>query len=113
MTPTLDLPPGDEWGRIFAFNDKWKRRAVANKETAKRLAEFTLPEGTEGKVVIEGFPGALAIVYRVIHPANAGLRPWTILERTSCSSKRQVEETDSTGRRTTLPPMARGMRNGL
>lgn len=57
-TPSVELPPPEDWWKIFRFPEKRKRRTICNPDTAKKLAEVLVPEGSEGKVIIEAWAGA-------------------------------------------------------
>jgi hypothetical protein len=55
----VDLPHTDEWRRHFpALVATYHRVSIRNPTTAARLANAFVPAGSEGKVVIEAFPGA-------------------------------------------------------
>lgn len=59
QTPGVELPPLEEWWKLFRFPEKRKRKTLCNKETAEKMAEVLVPEGSKGKVIIEAWPGAL------------------------------------------------------
>jgi len=53
-----DLPLVDEWRRQFpALLATNHRVSIRNPKTASQLANAFIPDGSEGKVVIEAFPG--------------------------------------------------------
>lgn len=56
-TPGVQLPPAEEWPKVFRFADKQKRKTLSNPETAKRLAEIFVPEGSKDKVIVEAYAG--------------------------------------------------------
>lgn len=57
-TPGVELPPLEEWWKIFRYSELRKRRTIKNPETAKMLAELYVPEGSKDKVIIEAWAGA-------------------------------------------------------
>ncbi|KAJ3546604.1 hypothetical protein NMY22_g1989 [Coprinellus aureogranulatus] len=56
-TPGLELPPPEEWWKLFRFPEKRKRKTLCNPDTARKLAEVYVPEGSKGKVVVEAWAG--------------------------------------------------------
>ena len=52
-----ELPPLEDWGKIFKFSEKRKRKTLCNAETAKKLAEILVPEGSKDKIIVEGYAG--------------------------------------------------------
>jgi len=53
------LPPRDEWRAHFATNGElMKRYTLRNPETARKLAETLVPEGSKDKIIIEANPGS-------------------------------------------------------
>ncbi|KAF9448220.1 S-adenosyl-L-methionine-dependent methyltransferase [Macrolepiota fuliginosa MF-IS2] len=53
-----ELPPLNEWSSYFPWSfDTKARSTVMNAETAKKLAEAFVPQGSENKIVLEAFPG--------------------------------------------------------
>lgn len=57
QTPGIQLPPPEEWWKIYRFPEKRKRKTISNPETAKSLAEKFVPEGSKEKVIVEAWAG--------------------------------------------------------
>lgn len=59
IDPTkADLPSQDEWRKIFPhLLANANRVSIRNPQTASRLADVFIPQGSGGKIVIEAFPG--------------------------------------------------------
>lgn len=56
----LELPPGEHWHHYFPARKDWSyRTTISNVESARKLAESFVPEGSKDKVVIEVNPGQL------------------------------------------------------
>ncbi|PBK95639.1 S-adenosyl-L-methionine-dependent methyltransferase [Armillaria gallica] len=54
----IDLPDFLQWRSFFPSNSSLAHRiSVANPETAKKIANAFVPEGSKDKVIIEAFPG--------------------------------------------------------
>ncbi|KAF5376226.1 hypothetical protein D9615_008540 [Tricholomella constricta] len=54
----LELPPESEWRKYFPPALQVNHRvSLRNAETAAKLADAFVPEGSEGKVILEAFPG--------------------------------------------------------
>ncbi|KAJ2912413.1 hypothetical protein MD484_g7999, partial [Candolleomyces efflorescens] len=56
-TGTAELPPMEDWRKTFRFSEKRKRKTLCNEETAKKLAELFVPEGSKDKIIVEGYAG--------------------------------------------------------
>ncbi|KAK7472512.1 hypothetical protein VKT23_000627 [Stygiomarasmius scandens] len=52
----MTLPPHAVWRQIFFFTQN-DRVAIANPDSAQVVADHFVPEGEEGKIIIEAFPG--------------------------------------------------------
>lgn len=57
----VDLPPPSEWRKYFRSDTlvTRDRASVKDPDTANAMAEAFVPAGSEGKVVIEAYPGML------------------------------------------------------
>ncbi|KJA20076.1 hypothetical protein HYPSUDRAFT_43714 [Hypholoma sublateritium FD-334 SS-4] len=54
----LELPPAEQWHHYFPARKDWSyRTTISNPESARKLAESFVPEGSRDKVVIEANPG--------------------------------------------------------
>ncbi|KAJ2930301.1 hypothetical protein H1R20_g6796, partial [Candolleomyces eurysporus] len=52
-----ELPPVEDWVKTFKFSEKRKRKTLCNVETAKKLAELFVPEGSKDKIIVEAYAG--------------------------------------------------------
>lgn len=58
VSPGLELPPPSEWKRHFNANAYTSTRVtIFNPKTAAQVADAFVPHGSQGKTVIEAFPG--------------------------------------------------------
>ncbi|KAI0081915.1 S-adenosyl-L-methionine-dependent methyltransferase [Panus rudis PR-1116 ss-1] len=79
------LPPYKEWRKHFTATTRETRDrvSVANPETAKKLAEAFVTQGTaagEGKVIIEAFPGPGALSRALLELPKSKVKRLIILE---------------------------------
>lgn len=97
------LPPLEEWKTLFPFHAQLGRVFVKEKSTADSIAQACLKDKpqdypTEGKVVIEAFPGTsptqscYAYVHRLVF-----LRTWSLDSQFSVFAKVESKETHSPG----------------
>jgi transcription factor 1 len=56
-TSATELPPIEHWKKTFKFSEKRKRKTLCNAETAKKLAELFVPEGSKDKIIVEAYAG--------------------------------------------------------
>ena len=55
----VDLPPIDQWRKTFSMAFRIGHRvSVRNPDTAAKIAEAFVPEGSRDKVIVEAFPGS-------------------------------------------------------
>ncbi|KAH7914119.1 S-adenosyl-L-methionine-dependent methyltransferase [Hygrophoropsis aurantiaca] len=78
----LELPPASEWRRIFpsspaAVKD---RISIRNPETAALIADSFVPAGSEGKVIIEAYPGPGALTRALMQLPKERIRKIIVLE---------------------------------
>ncbi|KAL1704146.1 hypothetical protein EV121DRAFT_206480 [Schizophyllum commune] len=58
----VTLPPVEEWNEIFPSHySVTTRLTLHNANTAREIAEAYIPEGSEGKTIIEAYPGPGAL----------------------------------------------------
>ncbi|KAF5326395.1 hypothetical protein D9611_000498 [Ephemerocybe angulata] len=79
-TPGVELPPPSLWWKIFRFPEKRKRKTMLNEETARRLAEYYVPEGSKDKVIIEAFAGAGMLTRALLNLPRERIKKIIVLE---------------------------------
>ena len=61
----VELPPVEEWNEIFPGHySVTTRLTLHNADTAREIAEAYISEGSEGKTIVEAYPGALRALNR-------------------------------------------------
>ena len=91
----LNLPPIDKWRQYFAIMEGQRLRFfLRNPDTARKLAEAFVPEGSKDLIIIEAASGMRSCFFcevLVIQPMN---RSWAANKSSSQSSKRTNQEID-------------------
>ncbi|KAG5651167.1 hypothetical protein H0H81_009631 [Sphagnurus paluster] len=76
-----DLPPESEWRKYFPPVLRVNHRvSIRNAETAAKLADAFIPEGSEGKVIIEAFPGPGQLSRALLNLPKNRIKKMIILE---------------------------------
>ncbi|KAF9462341.1 S-adenosyl-L-methionine-dependent methyltransferase [Collybia nuda] len=92
------LPPMMEWRKYFPFMaDVNHRISIRNPETAAVMAETFVPEGSNGKVIIEAFPGPGQLTRALLALPKERIRKLIVMETTPLYLKylRPLQELDS------------------
>ncbi|KAF8069972.1 hypothetical protein FPV67DRAFT_1753867 [Lyophyllum atratum] len=77
----LNLPPESEWRKHFSGKIHVNYRiSIRNAETAAKLADAFVPEGSEGKVIVEAFPGPGQLSRALLNLPKERIRKMIIME---------------------------------
>ncbi|KAJ8518146.1 hypothetical protein ONZ45_g4748 [Pleurotus djamor] len=81
-TSKLELPPLTEWRKHFRNDSVITRDRVSVKkpQTADMIAEGFVPEGSEGKVIIEAYPGPGALTRALMKLPKSRINKIIVLE---------------------------------
>jgi hypothetical protein len=93
------LPAHAEWGNVFGGQGNKltptrgikvaHRISLSNAETAKKVAEAMIPDGSKDKIIIEGFPGEnLTAAYVCYVLTRKPSRPWSAYQSAYSPSER-------------------------
>ncbi|KAF7428018.1 Mitochondrial transcription factor 1 [Pleurotus ostreatus] len=78
----VDLPPPSEWRKYFRSDTLLTRdrASIKDQDTANAMAEAFVPAGSEGKVIIEAYPGPGALTRALMNLPKSRISKLIVLE---------------------------------